>query len=199
MRRLRCRKSTGRRASAGVLRVTGIDDGELFADAKEEAAVSQVPEVLAMVMEAPLGLSDDFAGGDLEEVGADDAVGIVGRVVGIALHEAAEVEGDEQVCRVGVVDGDHGAAGGEELGQHGLVADGVEGDVNGRNGVACRNRGGPSYCEQQEDASGAGDPAGGREEELHGGTWWGGGGSGRVEDAGSWGREAHVLLYCVTV
>ena len=47
--------------------------------------------------------------------GVDVAVLVVGRVVGQALEEAPGVEGEQQMLVVDVVEGQHGAAGEQEL------------------------------------------------------------------------------------
>ena len=59
----------------------GSEGGEGVADAQQEVAVAEGPEVLAVVVHAPRGAGEDMAGGDFEEDGVDVAVLIVLGVV----------------------------------------------------------------------------------------------------------------------
>ena len=105
------------------------EGGEGVADAQEEVAVAEAPEVLGVVVEVPGGAGEDLAGGEFEEDGVDDAVLIVGGLVGQAGDEAVDDEGDEKMLVVDVVQREHGAAVEQELGGEGLEAEVFEGDA----------------------------------------------------------------------
>jgi hypothetical protein len=93
--------------------------------------VAESPEVLAVVVHAPRGAGEDMTGGDFEEDGVDVAVLIVHRVVREALEEMAGAEGKEEMLVVDVVQGEHGAAGEEELSGLRLEAKAFERDSQG--------------------------------------------------------------------
>jgi hypothetical protein len=82
------------------------EGGEGVAGAEEEGTVGEGPEVAALIVEAPLGLGEDFAGGQLEQEGEDGSVVVVGGIVGEALEQAADAEGDEEVVFVDEVYGE---------------------------------------------------------------------------------------------
>ena len=73
-------------------------------------AVTDVPEILGMVVEVPGGAGKDFAVRDFEENGVDDTILIVCGLIGEARDEAVDDEGDEKMLVVNVVQGKHGAA-----------------------------------------------------------------------------------------
>lgn len=108
------------------------EGGEGVADAQEEMAAAEAPEVLGVVMQVPGGASEDLAGGKFEEHGVDNAVLIVCGLVGQAGDEAVDDEGDEKVLVVDVVQREHGAAVEQELGGKWLEADAFEGDAQRR-------------------------------------------------------------------
>ena len=99
----------------------GLDDGELVADAEEEAAVGKGPEVLGAVAGAPEGAGEDLAGGKFEQERCDVAVVVLGGGVREAGEELAGVEGEEEVGGVDEVEGVEG--GGERVGGRWGVAD----------------------------------------------------------------------------
>jgi hypothetical protein len=107
------------------------EGGEGVAGAEEEVAVAEVPKITAAVVKAPLGASEDVAGGKLDEERGDVAVLVGGWVAGDALEEGSGVEGEEEVMVVDEVEREHGAAGGEELRVEGLETERFEGDAHG--------------------------------------------------------------------
>jgi hypothetical protein len=93
-----------------------------------------------------------MAGGEFEEECVDVAVHVVGWVVGQARHEAANDEGDQQMLVVHVVEGEHGAAGEEELAGERLEAERIERDTQGLVGFIGRGGGERSYSQEQKEA-----------------------------------------------
>lgn len=116
------------------------EGGEGVADAQEEMAVAEAPEVLGVVVQVPGGASEDLASGKFKEHGVDDAVLIFFGFVGQARDEAVDDEGDEKVLVVDVVHREHGAAVEQELGGEGLEADVLEGDAQRRLRTAGEDR-----------------------------------------------------------
>jgi hypothetical protein len=105
------------------------EGGEGVADAEEEATVAEAPKVLTVIVKAPGGAGDDFAGGEFEEEGVDVAVLIVWGIVGHTGKQAANGEGEEQVLVVDVVDGEERTSREQELAGERLEAQGFEGDA----------------------------------------------------------------------
>jgi hypothetical protein len=126
------------------------DGGEGVADAEEEASVTEGPEVLAVVVESPLGACEDAAGGEFEEEGGNVAVLVGGRVVGDALEEGAGVVGEQEVCVVDEVEGEHGTAGEEELRNERLETEWGKRDAEGWLRIASEAGGGGEEKEQGE-------------------------------------------------
>ena len=77
--------------------------GEGVADAEEEVAVAEVPEILRVVVQVPGGAGEGAAGGEFEQDGVDDAVLIVFGLVGQAGYEAVHDEGEEKMLVINVV------------------------------------------------------------------------------------------------
>jgi hypothetical protein len=92
-------------------------------------AAADAPEVLGVVVEVPGGAGEDFAGGDFEEDGIDDAVLIVFGLVGQSWDEAVDDKGEEKMLVVNVVQGEHRAAIEEEFSGQGLEAESLDGDA----------------------------------------------------------------------
>jgi hypothetical protein len=109
----------------------GSEGGEGVADAKEEVSVAETPEVLGGVMEVPGGAREDFTSRDFQQEGVDQAVLIVGWLVGQAGDETVDDEGEEEVLIVDVVQGKHGAAVEQKLSGERLEAEVFEGDTEG--------------------------------------------------------------------
>ncbi len=105
------------------------EGGEVVADAEEEVAVAEVPEVLGVVVEVPVGACEDPGSGEFEEDGFDGAVHVVGRLVREAGDKFFDDEGEEEMLVVNVVDGEHGAAVEEELLGEGHEAEVFEGQA----------------------------------------------------------------------
>ena len=121
------------------LGLKGGEGGEGVADAEQEVAAAEVPEVAGVVVEAPGGAGEDAAGGEVfgrefEEEGVYGVVDVFGRVFGDAGHEAADGKGDEEMVIVDVVQGKETAARGEKLRLWREEAEGREGDVSWRFG-----------------------------------------------------------------
>jgi hypothetical protein len=131
------------------------DGAEGVADAEEEASVTEGPEVLAVIVESPLGAGEDAAGGEFEEEGGDVAVLVGGRVVGDALEEGAGVVGEQEVGVVDEVEGEHGTAGEEELRDERLEAEWRKRDAEGRVRIAGEAAG----CGKEKEQGEAQKPA----------------------------------------
>jgi len=131
------------------------DGAEGVADAEEEASVTERPEVLAVIVEAPLGAGEDAAGGKFEEEGGDVAVLVGGRVVGDALEEGADVEGEKKVRVVHEVEGDHGVAVEKELRDEWLEAEWRKRDAEGRIRIA----GEAARCGKEKEQGETQEPA----------------------------------------
>ena len=101
---------------------------------------AEIPEVLGVVVEVPGGAGEDFSGGKLEQEGVDDAVLIVGWLIGQARDEAVGDEGEEKVFVVDVMQREHGAAVEQELGRKGLEAEIFQWDAKGWLGDAGEER-----------------------------------------------------------
>ena len=71
------------------------EGGEGVADAEEEVAVAEVPEVLSMVVQVPGGAGERAAAGEFKQDGLHHAVLIVFGLVGKAGYEAVNDEGAE--------------------------------------------------------------------------------------------------------
>jgi hypothetical protein len=99
------------------------EGGEGVADAQEEVPVAQVPEVLAVVVSAPGGASQDVAGGKLEQDCVDGAIHVVLGLVGQSFEQVAAAEGEQKMLIVDVVEREHGAARQKELLGEGLEAE----------------------------------------------------------------------------
>jgi hypothetical protein len=112
------------------------EGGEGVADAEEEVPVTDVPEVLSVVVEVPGGAGEDLGGGNFEEDGVDDAILVVFGLVGEARDEAVDDEGDEKMLVVNVVQGEHGTAIEEKLVGEGHKAEVLEGDAQRGLGAA---------------------------------------------------------------
>ena len=112
--------------------------------------MTEGPEVLAVIVEAPLGAGEDAAGGEFEEEGGNVAVLILRGIVGDALEEGAGVEGEQKMCVVNEVEGEHGAAVEEELRDERLEAEGRQGDAERRFRTAGMAGNGCKKNEQRE-------------------------------------------------
>lgn len=144
------------------------DGGEGVAGTKEEASVAKGPEVLAVIVEAPLGACEDAAGGEFEEEGGNVAVLVLRGIVGNALEEGAGVEGEQKVRVVHEVEGEHGAAVEEELRDKGLEAKWRKGDPKRRLRAASVAGNGCEDDEQRNIQPAAAAEHGEMEGNLHG-------------------------------
>jgi hypothetical protein len=95
--------------------------------------MAKIPEILAVIVEPPLGAAEDVTGWEFEENSLDETVLIVGGLVGQTREEAVSAIGEEQVFVVHVVERVHGAAGEKELGGDRHEAQRFQGDA--KNGV----------------------------------------------------------------
>jgi len=111
------------------------EDGEGVAVAEEKVAVAEAPEILAEVMEPPLGVGEFTTAGEFEEYSPNDAVFVLGGAVGKTRHEARDPEGDEEMLRVHIVDGKHGRALQQVTRRDGLEAERFERDALRRVGL----------------------------------------------------------------
>ena len=93
--------------------------------------VTEVPEVLAKVMETPLGGGELSSRRDLKKDGFDSAIFVVGWAVSEARHEAGDSEGHKEMSIVDKVDGEHGRALQEVAFGDGLEAEGSESNALG--------------------------------------------------------------------
>jgi hypothetical protein len=105
-------------------------------------AVAEIPEVLGVVVQVPVGAGKDATGGEFEENGLDHAVLVVFGLVGQARDEAVDDEGEEKMLVVDVVQREHGGAVEQELSGERPDAEFFEGDSLWRFGAA-----GESYRE----------------------------------------------------
>jgi hypothetical protein len=95
-------------------------------------AVTEGPEVLAVVVRTPCSAGEDMAGGDLQKDGVDGAILIVLGFVDQAPEKVARAEGEEEVLVVDVVQREHGAAAEHELRGLRLKAETFEWDTQRR-------------------------------------------------------------------
>ena len=101
----------------------GVDEGELAADAEDEAAMADGPEIAAVVSLTPGGAGEDLAGGELKQDGGYVLVLVGLLCVGHAGEQAAAGEGGEQVSVVDEVEGEDGVAEQEVTIGDGLIAE----------------------------------------------------------------------------
>ncbi len=134
------------------------DDAEVVADADKELTVADIPEVLAVVVEDPLGAGEDAAGRKLEEESVNVAVFVGGGIVGDAADETAGVEGDEEMGGVDVIDGEHGAAAEERARGYRLETQRIERDTDRGLGPLGKQAGGGEH--QQNERRKGGEAAG---------------------------------------
>jgi hypothetical protein len=118
-----------------------------IADAQKEGSVAKTPEVLAVIVKTPLGSGEDVAGGDFNQNCVNEAILIVGRLVGQALEEAMGAPGEKQMPVVHVMEGVHGAAGEKELRRGLLEAKWFQRDAKCGVGIASGQEG---YCDEKE-------------------------------------------------
>lgn len=114
----RCRKVGQRR-----------DSGKGVANAEEEVAMAQAPEVLGVVVEMPGGPGEYLAGGKFEEKGVDDTVKIFVGFVRQSRDQAVDDKGQKKMFVIDVMDREHGAAVEQKLVRDGLKAETLEGDA----------------------------------------------------------------------
>ena len=148
------RKGRSRKGSPLGRLASGSEGGERVADAEEKASVSEAPEILAVVVESPLGAAEDVAGGELEEDGLNVAVLVFRGFVGQTLEEATDAVGEEEMLVVDVVERVHGAAGEKELGGERREADWFQRDANAR-GRDCGQPEGGSRPEEKAQGYGS--------------------------------------------
>ena len=120
--------------------------------------MAKAPEVLAVVVETPLGAGEDFAGGNFEQGGLDETVLIFGGLVGQALEEAVGAPGEKEVRVVHVVQGVHGAAREKELGGGWLEANWFEWDTKGGIGIFGGEKGSCGQKKERKEADGVAGP-----------------------------------------
>lgn len=147
-------------------RAVGLVEG--IADAEEEFAVAERPEITLAIEHGPLGLPEEFSGGDVEEVGADD-LGLHGVVLagglamgGIALDEGVDAEGEEKVIGVNEIEGEGGLPQSEIEHAGRLKAERRKG--NGSGGMELRRRGCLVGCGQGREWKGEHEERGGSQE-----------------------------------
>lgn len=105
------------------------------------------PEVLAVIVRAPCSTGDDMAGGNFEKDSVDSAILIVLWFIDQAPEKMTCAESEKEMLVVHVVQGEHGAAGEQELDGLWLKPKTFEGDTQGRLRAASRvDRG----CREEE-------------------------------------------------
>ncbi len=114
--------AAGRRVTGGEVGERR-EGGEGIADAQEEVAVAEAPEVLGVVVQVPRGAGEDPAGGELKQKGVDDAILIVRRFIVQARDEPVNDEGEEKMFVINVVQREHRAAIEQEFRGEGLEAE----------------------------------------------------------------------------
>src|SRR5205823_9669651 len=110
------------------------EGGEGVADAEEEVAVAEIPEVLSMVVQVPGGAGEGAAAGEFKQDGLNHAVLIVFGLIGQAGDEPVNYERKEKMLVVNVVHAVHGTAVEQETGGDGLESEVFERDAERRLG-----------------------------------------------------------------
>ena len=95
--------------------------------------MAEGPEIALVVVHGPTGFAEDFAGGDVEDVGLTDLILVAGLVIGgVALDEGIDAESEEEVVGVNEVEAERGLALGEVEHAGRLEAERLHGNGGGR-------------------------------------------------------------------